>query len=528
MAEEKPLFLIDVDRAIEGLLSATPKNASSPIQVESIVMHCVDLANALDGAGLEDLSGFAQELAGQFKQNQAQSLLLVNDFVALTNAGVTQIHPGEATHLVVTDEVLNAAKTSFANKLAQLKAGKPISVEPIAVASQPAQAEQNTAPAATQTKPAEEVVEDAFPNQEFSPELFRALQTKKAEAEDQPSALGSVQAQTQSPEQTTAPVSPEPISREQALEQTLDRAVSELNHLFAPRKESPPVLFTPPEPKPFVLPENLTKPIDRESAFEYSSKARYLDKHYTLDRSTNLNRMQKARSLVGKGDNWSGVEVDFLLGREQDELVRSGQQSLRHIFENLTDELLIDEVYADPDIAQQLLTILSILPPCPSIFAVQQELMIFVDLDHVTLSNEHLLAVSNMMAEIGGSLEIHHDGVRLSCPSSLLRMPMAFFTRHGEQYAVSAIQYLGEEPLSKAVDSKVDFLGEIIHPARNIYVRAGNHDYVIHAHEFLGVQNMNVHQNIPSSLERPYWMAGVALDGANNVYSWIALDRYTR
>jgi hypothetical protein len=283
-----------------------------------------------------------------------------------------------------------------------------------------------------------------------------------------------------------------------------------------------------PEPKAFSLPENLTKPIDRDSAFEYSSKTRFSDRHYALDRSINLNRLHKARSLVGKGDSWSGVEVDFLLGREQDELVRSGQQSLRHIFDNLTDELLIDEVYADPDIAQQLLTILSILPPCPSIFAVQQELMIFIDLDHVTLSNEHLLAVGGMMAEIGGSLEIHHDGVRLSCPSSLLRMPMAFFTRHGEHYAVSAIQYLGEEPLTRATESKIDFLGEIIHPARSIYVRAGNQDYVIHAHEFLGVQNMNVHQNLPRSLDRPYWMAGVALDGANNVYSWIALDRYAR
>ncbi|QWD64607.1 hypothetical protein [Polynucleobacter sp. MWH-UH2A] len=516
MAEEKPLFLIDVDRAIEGLLSATPKNTAGPIQVEPIVMHCVDLANALDGAGLEDISEFAQELAVQFKENQAQSLLLVNDFILLTNAGVTQVHPSEATKQVVSDEVLKAAKASFANKLAQLKAGAPISAEPIQIGEQSPQAEQNPISVINEAKPAEEVVEDAFPNQEFSPELFRALQVKKVETEDQ------------APVQTVEPASPEPVSREQALEQALDRAVNELNHLFAARKESPPVLFTPPQPKPFSLPENLTKPIDRESAFEYSGRARYLDKHYTLDRSSNLNRMQKARSLVGKGDNWSGVEVDFLLGREQDELVRSGQQSLRHIFENLTDELLIDEVYADPDIAQQLLTILSILPPCPSIFAVQQELMIFVDLDHVTLSNEHLVAVSNMMAEIGGSLEIHHDGVRLSCPSSLLRMPMAFFTRHGENYAVSAIQYLGEEPMGKVVDSKVDFLGEIIHPARNIYVRAGNHDYVIHAHEFLGVQNMNVHQNFPSSLERPYWMAGVALDGANNVYSWVALDRYTR
>jgi hypothetical protein len=318
------------------------------------------------------------------------------------------------------------------------------------------------------------------------------------------------------------------VSNEQALDQTLDRATSQLSHLFAPKKESPPVVFTPPEPKAFSLPENLSKPIDRDSALDYSSKTRYLDRHYALDRSSNLNRMQKARSLVGRADSWSGAEVDFLLSREQDELVRAGQQSLRHIFENLTDELLIDEVYADPEIAQQLLTILSILPPCPSIFAVQQELMIFIDLDHVTLSNEHLLAVSTMMAEIGGSLEIHHDGIRLSCPSSMLRMPMAFFTRHGEHYAVSAIQYLGEEPLNKPVDSKIDFLGEIIHPSRNIFVRVGNQDYVIHAHEFLGVQNMNVHQNLPSALERPYWMAGVALDGANNVYSWIALDRYSR
>jgi hypothetical protein len=154
--------------------------------------------------------------------------------------------------------------------------------------------------------------------------------------------------------------------------------------------------------------------------------------------------------------------------------------------------------------------------------------MIFIDLDHLTLSSDHLLAVSNMMAEIGGSLEIHHDGVRLSCPSSLLRLPMAFFTRHGEHYAVSAIQYLGEESFTKPVDSKIDFLGEIIHPARSIYIRVGHQEYAIYAHEFLGVQNMNLHQNLPTALERPYWMGGVALDGANNVYSWVALDRYSR
>jgi len=168
------------------------------------------------------------------------------------------------------------------------------------------------------------------------------------------------------------------------------------------------------------------------------------------------------------------------------------------------------------------------LPPCPSIFAVQQELMIFIDLDHISLSQEHLLAVGSMMAEIGGSLEVHHEGVRLSCPSSLLRMPMAYFSRHGNYYAVSAIQYLGEEQLDKAADSKVDSIGEIIHPARKIAVRAGRETYWLYAHEFLGVENMNVHQNIPAVLDRPHWLAGVALDGTNNVYSWVALERYVR
>ena len=534
MAEEKPLFLVDIDRAIEGLLLATPKNSAEPFKVDSMVMHCVDLANALDGAGLDDLSSFAQELASQFKVNHAQSLLLINDFIALTNAEIAVIHPGDGSQIAASDALLEGAKSSFAKKLEQLKIGAPISTEPIKVNMELTQADPvvmaqevesaSTAGMGEQDPQAQETIEDAFPNQEFSSELFRGLQSKTNPIADHEYKLNE-DLNVSSP---SAPAPEMPISHADALENTLDRAVNELSRLFTPKKESPPVVFNRPEPKPFSLPENLTKPIDKESALEYSSKARYLDKHYVLNRSSNLNRMQKARSLVGKSDNWSGAEVDFLLGREQDELVRSGQQSLRHIFENLTDELLIDEVYADPDIAQQLLTILSILPPCPSIFAVQQELMIFIDLDHISLSSEHLLAVSNMMAEIGGALEIHHDGVRLSCPSSLVRMPMAFFTRHGEQYAVSAIQYLGEEPLPKPVDSSIDFLGEIIHPARNIYIRVGNQEYVIHAHEFLGVQNMNIHQNLPASLERPYWMAGVALDGANNVYSWVALDRYSR
>ena len=500
MAEEKPLFLIDVDRAIEGLLSSSPVNGDAgSARTQSLVMYSVDLANALDGAGLDALSGFANALSESFVANRPQAFLLITELIALVNAEAALIHPSSSSQAPVSLERLNQAKADFEKKLNQLKEGVPISTEPLSITTPTPDA------AATQTPPIAPIDEDEyideFPNQEFSAELKERLR-----AFEKP---------------------PEPQAQSAAPQFAVDEG-RDLNRLFVPRQDSPPAVMPAAAPKAFSIPEGVTRPIDRASTFDYSSQTRYQDRHYVLDRASNLNRLQKARSLAGKGQSWSGVELDFVLSKEQDDLIHVGQQSLRHIFDNLTDELLIDEVYADADIAQQLLTILSILPPCPSIFAVQQELMIFIDLDHISLSQEHLLAVGSMMAEIGGSLEVHHEGVRLSCPSSLLRMPMAYFSRHGNYYAVSAIQYLGEEQLDKAADSKVDSIGEIIHPARKIAVRAGRETYWLYAHEFLGVENMNVHQNIPAVLDRPHWLAGVALDGTNNVYSWVALERYVR
>ena len=491
MAEEKPLFLIDIDRAIEGLQSAAPKKGSvSVVSIEPLIMHSIDLANALDGAGLDALSEMTSELAQCFKKNDAQAFLVLDDLISLVRSEVAFTHPSVTSAVSFTLEQLNQAKALFASNLSQIQNGLPVSKNPDAVLSPDPSAE--TASVIAHAKM------EAISAKEDLQEFVRAPMIEMPAASAEPEFL------------------PEP-------------SITELSALFAPRlHEESPVVFTPPEPRAFSFPEGLTRPLERENSLDYSGSQRYLDKHFSLDRTHNLNRMQIARSLVTKTDNWNAVELDFLLGREQDELTKSGQQSLRHVFENLTDELLIDEVYADPEIVQQLVTIISILPPCPSIFAVQQDLMIFIDLDHISLSAEHLLAAGKMVAEIGGALEIHHEGVRLSCPSSLLRMPMVFFGRHGQNYAISAIQYLGEEALNKPVDSKIDALGEILHPARIINLLVGNQHYSIYAHEFLGVQNMNIHLNIPKLVERPYWLAGMALDGMNNVYPWVALDRFTK
>jgi len=489
MAEEKPLFLIDIDRAIEGLQASAPQKGSlAAVAIEPLIMHSVDLANALDGAGLDALSEMTNELAECFKKNHTQAFLVVDDLVSLVKSEVAFTHPSVASEISYTLEQLNQAKALFATNLSQIKNGLPVAKNPDAVSMQDLPAEA----AAVITQAA----------------------TVSSEEDEQVFTRAAISELPAGP--TAQELSPEP-------------SIAELSALFAPRlQEDSPIVFTPPEPKAFSFPEDLTRPLERENSLDYSGSQRYLDKHFSLDRADNLNRMQVARSLVTKTDNWNGVELDFLLGREQDELTKAGQQSLRHIFENLTDELLIDEVYADPEIVQQLVTIISILPPCPSIFAVQQDLMIFIDLDHMSLSAEHLLAAGKMMAEIGGSLETHHEGVRLSCPSSLLRMPMVFFGRHGQNYAISAIQYLGEETINKPVDSKVDALGEILHPSRMINLLVGNQHYSIYAHEFLGVQNMNIHLNIPQLVARPYWLAGMALDGMNNVYPWVALDRFAK
>jgi hypothetical protein len=127
MSEEKPLFLIDVDRAIEGLVSSVPANGGAgSARLESSVMYCVDLANALDGAGLDALSAFASELSESFTASSTQAFLLIPDLVALVNAEASHIHSSGDSSPLVSVEQLNQAKSAFEQKLAQLKAGVPV------------------------------------------------------------------------------------------------------------------------------------------------------------------------------------------------------------------------------------------------------------------------------------------------------------------------------------------------------------------------------------------------------------------
>jgi len=545
MSEEKPLFQVDIEQALEGLLGSIPERGQDSIKLDRMVMHSVDLANALDGAGLDDLSGHTSQFAELLRNNQRAVIGLASKLAELVTIEIRVSIENAADANQVA--ALAQAKKLFEQELQAIRnhaagaSSAPTQDSPVAP---PIPAPQTSAPVsnAPATAPASQTLGDGAIHDKDNKTIVDsdsiAVLTPTEPLDDLDLLVEEVKRVQQHAAQVLNPSAPTPTptpalaqaSTPEELRSELDQAlaqdaISELDTFLAPFRMNVSEIAAS---MPAAEIENAIAGIDREQSLDYSSEAKYLDKQFVLNRTVSLNRLQNIRTLAAKYSGWNKGEIDHLLNLEQNELLRVGQQSLRHIFENLTEALLIDEVYVDPEIAQQLLTILSILPPAPSIFAVQQDQMVFIDLDDLTLADEHLLAASHMMAEIAGTVEVQAKGIRLTCPTSLLRMSMAVFTRHGERYAVSALQYLGEEAAERGTDSKNDGLGQIIQPARRVYLRAGNRDFSVYAHEFLGMATMNVHQNLPDSLERPHWFGGVAIDGQNLVHAWVALDRHTR
>ena len=559
MSEEKPLFQVDIEQALEGLLGSIPERGQDSIKLDRMVMHSVDLANALDGAGLDDLSGHTSQFAELLRNNQRAAIGLAarlaelvtmeirvsieNDADANQAAALAQakklfeqelqairnraagVNPAVTNHAPAAPAQTAPSPATIATPQASTPVSTPVSNAPAAVA---ASASQTLADGAIYDKDNKTIV-DANSTAVLSPS--EPLQSEPLDDVDllveEVKRVQQHAAQVLNPSVSTAMA--QALAQDELrseLDQALDQdTVTELDAFLAPFRTNVNEIAASMPPAEL---ENVPARIDREQSLDYSSEAKYLDKQFVLNRTVSLNRLQNIRTLAAKYSGWNKGEIDHLLNLEQNELLRVGQQSLRHTFENLTEALLIEEVYVDPAIAQQLLTILSILPPAPSIFAVQQDQMVFIDLDDLTLADEHLLAASHMMAEIAGTVEVQAKGIRLTCPTSLLRMTMAVFTRHGERYAVSALQYLGDEATERGTDSKNDGLGQIIQPARRLYLRAGNRDFSVYAHEFLGMATMNVHQDLPISLERPHWFGGTAIDGQNLVHAWVALDRHTR
>ncbi|NBP97962.1 MAG: hypothetical protein EBU25_09195, partial [Burkholderiaceae bacterium] len=348
MAEERPLFLVDIDRALEGLVIAQSQELGN---FDSLIMHCVDLANALDGARMVELSNFATELSQQLKdhrpsnaQNEAESksskelVLLVHDLVEIVRAETESVS-------VLADE---NGENTHAPDLTHLESQK----------------------------------------KEFWKQLLRfnkqsiahSLSEVHASLSHAHAAVDSFKHRAISQSSVVDPIIDYPTQSD-IINKRLDQTIQDLDAIFKPFLNS----MTSASDGIATLDTALTIPvaateINDMSSLDKSIATNFIDQNsqYSFNRRAALNRLQAVRMIAQKAKGWSRSESDHLLSDQQDDIVRVGQQSLKKRFEGLSDELLIDEVYADPDIAQTLVTCLSILPPCPSIFAVEQGSMIFV------------------------------------------------------------------------------------------------------------------------------------------------------
>ena len=253
---------------------------------------------------------------------------------------------------------------------------------------------------------------------------------------------------------------------------------------------------------------------------------------FNFNLKKSLNRLQQARGMIGNRNTWQIKELDRLLEEQQNALTQSVQISLVAALRGLADVVDVGEVYADPNIVQRLLSVLSILPVQKNITAVQQHLVIFIDLMGVHPSEHQLHLASNFLAQISGSIEVKTDITRITIPSSLLRMQMYCYKRNESLFAVPLAQLVDAHQFSHeeaAAESTMwDIHGAIDGPHHRIQLRCGALDYTIYCFETIGNRTINYFDDIPSSITKEAWLGGVGVDGQDQVFHCVFFDRFTQ
>jgi hypothetical protein len=243
-----------------------------------------------------------------------------------------------------------------------------------------------------------------------------------------------------------------------------------------------------------------------------------------------LNQIQEARAILSRQRGWQVGQVDNILADQQDRLVRYGQISLAKAFRGLAEEVTIQDVFADANIIQRLLSVLSYLPVQAHISAAEQNLVIFIDLEGTFPTEDQLHLASNALTTIFGNIEVKPEFTRITCPSSLLRMPMLCYERDQDWFAVPVSQLVEAHQFGHeeaALESTLwDTHGSIEGPHHQIRLRCGSRDYTIYCHETLGTHTLNLFEKTPSALIKPVWFSGLAIDGHNQIYHCVSFDRY--
>ncbi len=234
-----------------------------------------------------------------------------------------------------------------------------------------------------------------------------------------------------------------------------------------------------------------------------------------------LNTVQRIRRLVF--EQAPQKEIDSLLSEHQDALIEHGQLNLGHYFEGIADSVDAILVFADEEVLNVLVTVLSILPKASQLTASKQAQTLFIDLKNVSPSKLELDHAGKMVAGLSGRLEFVDNAIRLIVPSSLKRMRVIPFVRGSDQFVVSWAQLVSVANVANTFGTS-DALGGAEGCPKEISLLSGNQTFTLYVEELLPVANMNIFA-LPTALTGPDWLRGVALDNANQPYSWISLGR---
>lgn len=234
-----------------------------------------------------------------------------------------------------------------------------------------------------------------------------------------------------------------------------------------------------------------------------------------------LNTVQRIRRLVF--EQASQKEIDNLLAEHQDALLEHGQLNLGHYFEGIADSVDAVLVFADEEVLKVLVTVLSILPKASQLTASKQAQTLFIDLQNISPAQHELDHAGKMVAGLSGRLEFVDNAIRLIVPSSLKRMRVIPFVRGSDQFVVSWAQLVSVTNVTNTFGT-ADALGGAEGCPKEISLLSGNQTFTLYVEELLPVANMNIFA-LPSALTGPDWLRGVALDNANQPYSWISLGR---
>lgn len=249
-----------------------------------------------------------------------------------------------------------------------------------------------------------------------------------------------------------------------------------------------------------------------------------------FDVQRSLNKLQQARGLLPKDSSFQMKVLDGLIEEQQNMIVQSVQVNVGSAFRGLAELVESDQVFADQNIIERLLSILSIFPAQKHISVVQQRLLIFIDLHGVMPSDEQLHTANNYLAQICGSLEIKSELIRITVPSSLLRMEMFCYKRDEDIYAVptsqlvEAHQYTHDDVLPES--TLWDVHGSIDGPHHRISVRSGIMEHQIYSFETMGSKILNIFEEFPESINKPIWLGAVGIDGQNQFYHCVFLERF--